>query len=75
MLAAIDRHPTARRVGALDLDEIMRCIRLVFRDHWVRLAGRGFDLAGVRAIANRLQRRAGFAGDEKPGERHLRRRL
>jgi hypothetical protein len=75
MLAAIDRHPTARRVGAIDLDEIVRRIRFVFRDHRVRLAGLGLDLAGVRGVADRLQRRAGLPGDEKPGERRLGRRL
>ena len=66
MLAAIDRDPTARRVGALDLDEIMRRIRLVFRDHRVRLAGLGLDLAGVRAITYRLQRRQASRAMKNP---------
>src|ERR1700677_3584202 len=75
MLAAIDRDPAALGVGAIDLDEIMRSIRFVLREHRVRLAGLGLDLAGVRGVTDRLQRRAALAGDEKPCERHLRRRL
>src|SRR5271155_4706043 len=50
MLAAIDRHPTARRVGALDLDEIVRCVRFVFRDHRVRLAGSVLTSPGFVAL-------------------------
>ena len=74
MLAAIDRHPTARRVGAIDLDEIVRRIRFVFRDHRVRLPGSVLTSPGFVRVADRLQRRAGLPGDEKPGERHLGRR-